>query len=123
MFEKVVRMKLRYPSRRGALSTEDLWDLSLQDLNEIAKTLNAQKKANEEEDFLEEKSDLDKTAELKFNVVLHVLNTKKEEKKAREDAAANRAKKQKYMEILERKKDADLETMSTEELEKAIAEM
>lgn len=37
MFDKVTRLKLRFESNKGLLSVEQVWDLSLTALNEMAK--------------------------------------------------------------------------------------
>ena len=77
MFEKASRLKLRFASTRGGLSVEDLWDLSLANLNGLAKGINKAIKASEEEDFLKEAKKTDTEAKLAFEIVLHILNTKK----------------------------------------------
>ena len=43
MFEVAVRNKFRYPYK-GVIATEDLWDLSVQQLDDIFKTLKSQEK-------------------------------------------------------------------------------
>ena len=46
LFEMATRSKLRFPSTKGELSVEDLWDLSDKDLDVVYKNLklNLQKK-------------------------------------------------------------------------------
>ncbi len=123
MFEKASRMKLRFQSSRGVLSVEDLWDLSLEQLNTLAKGLKKQLQNAAEEDFLEVQSSEDLIVQLEFDIVLYILNTKKNEKKAREEAVAKKNEKKKLLDILNRKKDESLETLSEEELVKRINEL
>jgi len=120
MFEKASRLKLRFKTRKGILSTEDLWDLSLAELNEVAKNLNKELKTAEEEDFLNAKSVEDEKVKLAFDVVLHVLNTKKAEAAERAEAANKKAEKQKILGILAKKQDASLENLSEDELKKKL---
>jgi hypothetical protein len=123
MFEKAAKMKLRFPSSRGNLTVEDLWDFTLKDLNSIAKGLNKKIKSMDEEDFLEDISKEDGVIKLKFDIVLHVLNTKKEENKIKRDITVKKEKKEKILSIIEKKQDASLENMSEEELKKALEEL
>ena len=65
MFEVAVRNKFRYPYK-GVIATEDLWDLSVQQLDDIFKTLKSQEKKAENHDqkqkilgILAEKQDAD----------------------------------------------------------------
>ena len=123
IFEQATRKKLRFQTKKGSVSSEDLWDLSLAELNETAKVLNREIKSTEEEDFLEKTSNQNTLTKLKFDVVLHILNTKKEEKESKKNASIKQAEAQKLMEILSRKQDANLESLSEEELKKKIAEL
>ena len=50
IFEVATRSKMRFPFR-GNISVEDLWDLSVNDLDSIFKTLNARVKQTKEEAF------------------------------------------------------------------------
>ena len=120
MFEKASRLKLRFGSTIGPLSSEDLWDLSLQQLNTLAKSLKKVLKESEEEDFLKETNEADVIVKLQFDLVLHVLNTKKDERKAYQEATEKKAKRQKILGIIAKKQDDSLEDMTEEELLKLL---
>lgn len=121
MFEKASRSKIRFQSNKGMLMVEDLWDLNLTSLNGLAKALNKQIKAEEEEDFLKEANAADVELKLSFDIALHILNVKKAELDARVAAALSAARKKKLLEVLERKQDASLETLTEDELKAQIA--
>jgi hypothetical protein len=69
LFEKASKMKLRFSTTKGVLSTEDLWDLSLESLDRIAKNLYKQIKESEEISFISEKSSEDTLASIKLEIV------------------------------------------------------
>ena len=123
MFEKASRKKLRFVSDKGLLTAEDLWDLNLNQLNTIAKKLNKDLKNAAEEDFLEGAGKEDTLLKLSFDIVLHVLNTKKEEAEKRKTAAEKKAEKEKLLDMLDKKKNQSLESLSEEELKKKIEEL
>ena len=122
-FEKASKMKLRFATDRGMLSTEDLWDLTLAQLNRMAKTYNKELKASSEEDFLEETSAEDAVTKLQFTIVRHVLEVRKEEKKSRANASTKRAEKERLLALVERKQHESDEGLSEEELLKKIADL
>jgi hypothetical protein len=123
MFEQASKMKLRFQTNRGMLSTEDLWDINLESLNNIAKGINRQLKDSMEVDFLEKPNQTDAILKLQFDIVLHILETKKKEKEGRDLITKKKAEKEKLLEILAKKKDGALEELSVEDLEKKIQEL
>jgi hypothetical protein len=122
VFEVAVRSKFRFQFK-GLISTEDLWDLTVEDLDSIFKSLNSQLKQVKEESLLDTRSKKDEEIVLKVEIVKHVVTVKLEEKAARLKVKEQREKKQKIMEIMARKQDADLENKSLEDLSKMLDEL
>jgi hypothetical protein len=123
IFEKAVRAKLRYATDRGVVMTEDLFDISLGILNKMAMDLNKQVKASTEENFLDDVSEEDSRTKLAFDVVLSVLNTKKEEAKSRKQAGAKKIEREKIMGILAKKQEDALENLSEDALLAKLKEL
>lgn len=121
LFETATRNKMRFPFR-GMISVEDLWDLSLTNLDSVFKTLNAEAKKSEEESLLETKSKENEELSNKIELVKYIVNIKLEEKKTRENARKNAEMKQRLLEIKAKRQDAALENMSDEDLDKMLAE-
>ena len=122
LFETATRNKMRFPFR-GMISVEDLWDLSLKNLDLVFKTLNAEAKKSEEESLLETKSKENEELSNKIEIVKYIVNIKLEEKKTRENARKNAEMKQRLLEIKAKRQDAALENMSDEDLDKMLAEL
>lgn len=126
MFKEATRLKLRFPSNKGELTVEQLWDLSLNSLKNIVKSMyNAKKKFTKMDDelsFLEgvEDSEEQKLAELRYNIVKDIYTTKANENKEALSTAEKKAKKQQLLEIMQRKREQKFENMSEEELQKEI---
>lgn len=122
MFEVATRTKMRFPFK-GMISVEDLWDLSVQNLDKVFKTLNSQRKEVQEESLLDTKSSEDERLETQIEIVKYIVNVKLEEQVARAKAAENREKKQKIMALMAKKDDEAMENMSREELQKLLDEL
>lgn len=122
MFEKAVRMKLRFPFR-GLCSVEDLWDLSVEDLDSVFKELNAELKEAKGESLLETKTKTDEILELKAAIIKRIVAVKLEEQKARENEMLKAEKKQKLLSILAEKQDEQYKGMSIEELNRLVDEL
>lgn len=122
MFEYATRNKIRFPFK-GLISVEDLWDLSLTNLDSIYKTLNKQVKQSEEESLLNTKTTVDKELDVQIAIVKHIVAVKLAEQEAREKASAKKAQKQKIMAIIASKQDEALQNSSVEDLQKMLDEL
>ena len=116
MFEIATRTKMRFPFR-GMVSVEDLWDLSVKDLDGIFKTLNAQVKKSQEESLLATKTKEDETLAIQIEIVKHIVKTKLAEAETAKQSKELKEKKQKIMEIIAAKQDESLHNASVEELQ------
>lgn len=115
-FEKASRLQLRYSVGKGQSNTEDLWTLSLEDLNTLAKSLNKEIKEATEESFIKTKTKASTTLELKFEIVKHVIEVKLAERQKRLLAAEKAQKRAQLEELISRRELTELESKSVEEL-------
>ena len=122
IFEYATRNKVRFPFK-GMISVEDLWDLSLTNLDSIYKTLNKQVKQSEEESLLSTKASVDTELEVQIAIVKHIVSVKLAEKEAAERASAKKAQKQKIMSIIATKQDEALQNRSIDDLKKMLDEL
>lgn len=128
MFEKCARLKLRFPTPKGNVTVEDLWDLPLTsttsraNLNDIAKDLNRQLKAAADEDFVTEAKKPDNRLSLQFEIVKRIITVRMTENETAALAADRRQKKARLVELLAKKQDEELESKSVAELQALINE-
>jgi hypothetical protein len=129
VFEIASRKKLRFPSQKGDLTSEQLWDLPLTsankfDLDTIARGINGELKSITEDGFVQTKPDPRKPdLETALEIVKRVIAVKIEEKDAAEKKAANRVKRQKLLEALAEREVGDLKAKSKEELLKELNDL
>lgn len=121
VFEYATRRKVRFPFK-GQISTEDLWDLSLENLDSIYKTLKAQVKAEQGESLLRKASPNDELLKVQVEVVTHIVGVKLMERELRQKDKERRERNARIKEIIAQKQDADLQSKSVEELEKMLDE-
>jgi hypothetical protein len=122
IFENATKNKFRFPFR-GMISVEDLWDLSVENLDSIFKTLNSQLKQVKEESLLEIRTKQDEEIDIKIEIVKYIVKVKLEEEDLRRKAREQKEKKQKIMEILSAKQDESLQNKSIDELEAMLNEL
>lgn len=124
LFEEATKLKLRFQSKVGWLTTEDLWDLPLKttktekaDLQEVALAVYQDLKVVDKQDFIGDSNTEDPVLSLKMDVVKHIIEFKKKENAAARDLAERRRKKEKILSIMAEKQDEKLKSASLEELQ------
>ncbi|MCM1500496.1 MAG: hypothetical protein NC124_18700 [Clostridium sp.] len=122
IFEYATRNKVRF-SFKGLISVEDLWDLSLTNLDSIYKELNKKSKQSEEESLLNIKTREDELLNVQIAIVKNIVSVKLAEKEAKEKASAKKAQKQKIMSIIAAKQDEVLQNSSIDDLQKMLDEL
>ena len=120
LFEMATRKKFRFPFK-GMISVEDLWDLSVQNLDTVFKALNAEVKQAKEESLLATKSAEETILDAKIEIVKHIVKVKLEEADKRTKDAANRAQARRLQELIANKQDEALQSKSVEELQAMLS--
>lgn len=127
MFEYATKNKLRFPSAKGELSVEALWDVPLRsrddfNLDSVAKATNKALKAVSEESFVgTAKTAAHAKLEVSMEVIKYVIADKLDEEESAKKRAANRLEKEKLLGILAEKQDGKLSELTEKELQKRIA--
>jgi len=120
MFEIAVRNKYRFPSGAGQVNVEDLWDLSVERLDNIYKKLKSELKQVEEESLLNKVTEADKEIQTKLEIVKHIFTTKTSEKENLLKAKEKSEMKQYLLSIVKQKQNAEYEGKTIEELQQMI---
>ena len=123
MFEKASRLKLRFATKRGNVSTEDLWDLPLTQLDVIYQDLHKQAEKEDTVSLINKPAKVNDRTQLSLDIVKRVYEVRVAEAEARKNAEASAAEKQKLLALLAEKDDEALKGMSREELQKKIDEL
>ncbi len=122
MYKEAAKQKLRFTTSKGSLTTEQLWDLSLTDLDTLVVTLENEHKESGKKSFLVTKSTKDKTAKLRFDIALDVLTTKVEEAELATQKKERKENNKKILALIAEKQDDNLKKKSVRELEAMLDE-
>ncbi len=123
IFELAARGKIRFASKRFAsLTVEDLFDLNLRELDDIAKGINRSINSEKEESFLSEnKNPVQKDLQLRLEILKYVINVLETEQKARLEAASKAAKRQKLIDSLAQAEDRENAQKTPEQIRAELA--
>jgi len=118
LLERAIRQRWRFDSSIGPLSTEQLWDVDLKVLDETYVYLGQKLRAIAGEGLApaSESTDVSRYGG-KMALLKHVYDTRVAESEAKEERVLMRQKADRLDEIIERKKNQELEELSIEELE------
>lgn len=120
LFKLAAKEKYRFPFR-GNISVEDLFDLTTSQLDVVYKELNSQVKETTDS-LLKEVSTEDKELKNKIKIVKTIFEDKMTEAAQKEQALAEKQRKERIKELIAKKKDQDLADKSIEELEAMLGE-
>ena len=123
LFEVASRKKLRFDSKHGKITVEELWDLSLESIDSIAVALNNKIKTTETVSFVSDVSSANTEDKLKFDIVIHIINTRKAESEVRRERAVNAERARTIRAELSRRKEDAIKTKSDEDLQKELDEL
>lgn len=129
IFEQASKLKLRFQSNRGDLSTEDLWDLPLTskqgfDLDTVAKTVNSTLKTVTEESFVKVTNNpAQAICELRLEIVKHVIAVKLAANEEARLKAAKAAEREKLLGALADHQDAALKALTPEQIQARLKEL
>lgn len=129
IFEIATRKAFRFQSPKGLLTVEDLWNLPMSkgtaNLNDIAISINRRIKASAEESFVavagQKRVDSDDVVMLE--ILKHIISVRQAEDEARTTAQAKAEQRRKLQELIDRKKEGELEGKSIEELQQMMDNM
>lgn len=121
LFQAASRQKLRFDSKVGPLATEDLWDLPLThptkaNLNDLAVELHNKLKTTEVSFVSTTPNVINAKAQLKLDIIKHVISVRQAEIAASLDAKQKAEKRQQLDDLIVRKQQGDLEGKSLDEL-------
>ena len=116
-YKEASKQKLRFATPKGSLNVEQLWDLSITDLDSLAVSLEDAYKNSKGKSFLDKRTTKDKGLKLQFDIVLDVLNSKVEDAETLRDAKDIKEHNQKILKLIAEKKDGELADKSVKQLE------
>ena len=130
LYKRAAKENWRFNSTKGQMTVEDLFKLALTSqtgaacLNKVAIDLSRQIRETGEETFVDTGSNPQLTRwKDQLELVKDVIADKQDENAARQDARAKAEKRQKLLDILDKKQENKLEGLSEDEIRKQLAEL
>lgn len=120
IFKNATKKKYRW-NFRGVCTVEDLWDLSVENLDIIYKALKKQQKEADGESLLTTVSKEDKVLAEKIEIIKAIVTDKLNAAEKAKNAAKKRRENQRILEIMADKQDAALRDKTLEELQAMLA--
>ena len=129
IFKQATKLKLRFPSVRGDLTVEDLWDLPLTSksnlsLDGVGKPIQKALRESDEDSLVAvpttSKNELNS---LRLAIIKEIISVKQEENLIKQNQAAIESQKALLKQALASKKVDEINSLSVEEIEKRLASM
>lgn len=120
MYKEAAQLKLRFTTSKGLLTVEQLFDLTLPELDALAVALDNEYKESGKKSFLVKRTSKDKIAKLKFDIAIDVLNTKAEEAEVKTQESERKAYNEKIFAAIANSEEKELSNKTPEQLRKML---
>lgn len=120
MYKNATKQKLRYPTKRGQLSVEDLWDLPLTELDSLYATLSDEQEKSQRVSLLSKPTAKSAIDTLRIEILKDIVTTRLADAADKQNKAIKAQERIRILEAIERKKDNAFEEQSLEELQAAL---
>ena len=120
IYKKAAQNKLRFPTTKGSLTAEQLFDLSLSDLDNLAVLLDNSYEESKGKSFLKKRTVKDANIKLQFDIVIDVMQTLSAEQEAEQTKREIKEHNQKIITLISEKKDDALKGKSVKQLEQML---
>lgn len=121
IFQYAAKHKLRFPYK-GQIMLEQLYELSVEELDGIYKKLKREEKDNDEESLLAANKK-DRDLEVKIAIIKNIVEEKQAAAEKAKKAAETKVKRQRILEAMHKKDEEAMDGASKEELEAMLAEL
>lgn len=115
------KKKYRFSSSKGGLTVEDLFDLNLTSLDNIAVAIDEQLQKSGRKSFVSRTTAANTDLSNQLEIVKFVIETKQAEDEARKSRVEKEGQKAFLKGLLEKKKMEQLEGLSAEDIQKQLA--
>lgn len=122
LFEIGLRNKFRF-EYKGLITIEDLWDLRIEQLDEIYMNLSNKLDKKNKERLLQNKTKEQQVIEAKMEIVKYIFDAKIVEIENRKSAIAKKEQKQKLLQLINEKENEALKDKSVDELKKMLEDL
>lgn len=128
IFQQAAKQKLRFSTRLGPLSVEQVYDLPLTtrsgngfDLDQLAQAVDSDLKASSVQSFVKKTTDRNKQDQLRMDIVLFIIQEKVEAQEAATKRAATAAERAKLIDALAQAEEKELGTLSQADIRAKLA--
>lgn len=122
LFFTALKERLRF-NYKGVVSTEDLFDLTEEQLNELYQKLAKGKKEVSEVSLLEVADEKSSLIDFQMQVVKEVFSFKRDQRLVKEDGMRKAQERRRLLELLDKKQQEKLTELTEEEILKRLEEM
>lgn len=122
LFVEATKKKYRFPTPKGNVYAEDLWDLSKSDLTKVYQTLKAEEKEAEDADLFESVSK-DKDLSNRIEIIKYVAAARLEQERDALKAKEKAEKKEFIKGLIKEKQYDELKEKDQDELMRMLEEL